>query len=39
MYKSKQICFIGNGEFCEPYFEKYRDVQKMFLEEYEVEDG
>lgn len=35
-YKSKPSCFMGDDEYCEPYFEKYRDVQEMFFEEYEV---
>ena len=38
--KVKPDCFEGDEYgYCQPYFKKYRDVQKLFMEEYEVEDG
>ena len=37
-HKPKPSCWVGEYYFCEPYFEKYRDVQKLFMEEYEVEE-
>ena len=37
--KVKPSCFVGDKySYCQPYFEKYRDVQKLFMEEYEVEE-
>lgn len=37
--KVKPDCFEGDKYgCCQQYFNKYRDVQKLFMEEYEVEE-